>query len=531
MTAPVAAYRRERLQALMLFRVILVTVFLGAALLLDVNALADFSDPTNTTMLLLIVGTYALTILYAVMLRTQSNVFELAVAQLTLDVIIVGVLVNASGGVDSPFLFLFLLFVVAGALVLGRRAALNVALAVTAMMFVLAADTLALFEAEPASGLVWKETLFRVGLNGSAAIIIALLSGYLTELLGEATTRIEEQQASLDRLRALNDNILASLTSGLMTVDADDRIIFFNLAAEQILSAPAPNVLQQPLAEVFPPLAAITANDSRQRGELRYERDDGSAVYLGFSVSPLVADEEQSGRIIIFQDLSEIKRLEDEVQRSERLAAIGALAAGIAHEIRNPLAAISGSVEMLADEGLSPDDQHLLQIVLREVDRLNGLITDFLEYSRPRPLNLVRASLHAEVRRATDLFERRADIQLETALQDDVDVMLDTEAFQQVIWNLLNNAAQAASSTATNPRVRLRVHGTTLWVEDNGPGIAREHIDKIYQPFFTTRGEGTGLGLATLYKLIEAHEAQITTHAHGALGGATFELQLRAADG
>jgi two-component system sensor histidine kinase PilS (NtrC family) len=528
---------RERLEGLMLFRVLLVTLFLGSALALDVEGLADLSNVRNATILVLIVGTYGLTIVYALLLRKTADLAALAVMQLTLDVVIVMVLVEVSEGLNSPFLFLFQLAIIDAAVVLGRRAALYTAVAAAAALGLLAAEKIGLFAPVPAPGVVWKDTIFKVVTNSAAGFIIAVLAGYLSERLGEATTQLAEQQVSIRELKALNANILASLSSGLVTIDDDDTVIFFNRAAEQITGRSSEEVLGEPFREVLPTIADAIASPSGGEGrqEARYARTNGKDVYLGFSTSPLLnADAEAVGQIVIFQDLSEIKQMEEQMRRSERLAAIGTLSAAIAHEIRNPLASISGSVEMLSGgDDIEDDDRVLMSIVLREVERLDELISEFLEYSRPRELQLVTQDVTPTVESVLELFDKRQTDGLEVNFEAEVDLpraRLDSEAFQQVVWNLVNNATEATGSEES-PRIDIGLftRGTdvVLRIEDNGPGISPDDLERVFQPFFTTKKTGTGLGLATIYRIVEDHDGQVEVLPHGGeLGGACFEIVL-----
>jgi two-component system sensor histidine kinase PilS (NtrC family) len=297
-------------------------------------------------------------------------------------------------------------------------------------------------------------------------------------------------------------------------------------------------VLGELVSDALPGIATAIIDrpphDTRQ--EARFIRADGESVYLGFSTSNLLnADAEKVGRIVIFQDLSEIKEMEEQMRRSERLAAVGKLSAAIAHEIRNPLASISGSVEMLrAGAEMDEDDRVLMSIVLREVDRLNELISEFLEYSRPRKLHLSPQSLTPMIQSVLDLFHNRTsnrvDVNFE-ARPNLPEVELDSEVFQQVIWNLLNNAAEATESVDA-PKVDVRLHSddddVVLEIEDNGPGIDDENVDRVFQPFFTTKKTGTGLGLATIYRIVEEHAGTIAVEPHGGMGGACFRLVLPA---
>ncbi len=550
---------RERLEGIMAFRVVIVTLLLGSAIAIDVRALSSLSNPKNLTLLSLIVGTYLLTILYAIGLRRMSNLGLLAQLQVAADMLITAVLVFATGGLDSLFVFLFYLNIINAAIVTGHRGA-RLAAGATSAVFVflslvawhvLDVPALEALRAQRSVG----ETIYEVGINSAAAFLVAVLAGYLAQRLGEVTGELERQQSSIQELRALNANILASLNSGLLTVNADGLIIFFNHAAETITARRAEEVYGRPLAEVFPELAArlaqsrttlraLDADDSPPskpddpRLESSYTRPDGQTVYLGFSVSVLRDSRgEAAGRIVIFQDLSLVKRLEREKKLSERLAAIGELAAAMAHEIRNPLASISGSVEMLGSlADLSNDDAMLMRIIVREVERLDKLLTSFLEYSRPRPLDISSADLLELIGEVLELFRNRhVDAHTVVELQTEEDVtrapaLVDREAFRQVLWNLLNNAREAMDEQASPHRIDLSVsEKTTGWcvaIEDDGPGIDPEVQERIFEPFFTTKETGTGLGLATIHRLVEQHDGRIRVVEPRRLSGARFEIEL-----
>lgn len=541
---------RERLGVLLAFRVAIVTILLGGAVLTNAPALSSLSAPKNLTYLSLIVGTYLLTILYALGLRLVRNLKLLADIQIAGDLLVTAVLVISTGGIDSLFVFLFFITIINAAGVAGRQTAL-LAAAATAGVFVflalVATDTLQLpnieaLRTQRSTGAL----LYEISLHISAAFLVAILAGYLSNRLGEVTGELERQQSNVVELRALNANILESLNSGLLTIDTHDRIIFFNRAAEDITGHKASEVYGDPLAKVFPEVAAsLGKNPDIPRLESLYHRPGGDEICLGFSVSELRDSHRQNaGRIIIFQDLSDVKKLELENKRAERLAAIGQLAASIAHEIRNPLASISGSVEMLESMAdLGEDDALLMRIIVREVDRLNHLITDFLEFSRPRPLEFVDTDLLKLTREVVDLFKNQRS---DTHLQVDLDIpnelhaapaQVDREALRQILWNLLNNAREAMPAAPAAHRVRVSIcapdtHPHTHWrisIEDSGTGIAKSISERIFDPFFTTKEAGTGLGLATIHRLINQHDGRIHVTHSDELGGARFDIDIPAA--
>ncbi len=522
---------RERIEGLMFFRVVLVTLLLGSAVAVDIEALSALSDFKNAALLALIVTTYALTIAYAVLIRRIKRLDLLAAAQIFADLATTVILVAVTGFADSLFLFLFLVTIINSAVVLGRRAALFSATVTATSLVSLSIYGLSVEAYTEAS---IASLAFRVGANSAGAFVIAILSGYLAERLSEATAVLEEQQLDIAELRALNANILASLSSGLITVDRDRKIIYSNRAASELTALSSEELLGANLSRVFPDLDD-GALASGQRYESRFEREDGTELHFGFSVS-LLRDSvgDSNGNIIIFQDLTEIRALEEQMQRSQRLAAVGELAAGIAHEIRNPLASISGSVEMLRDdEESSEENRMLMSIVMREVERLNDLITEFLNYSRPRTLQLSKLSLQQIIREICQLFQAGdgdTEIEIEIQNADGRTVLADEEAMRQVVWNLLKNGAEACEISNRPAKLYIEVIAgestTSLAVEDDGPGLDDKAAEHIFEPFYTTKDRGTGLGLATIYRIIEDHGGVIRHAPPTRLRGARFEVIL-----
>jgi two-component system sensor histidine kinase PilS (NtrC family) len=413
----------------------------------------------------------------------------------------------------------------------------------------------------PAGGVQLLPMTFEIGVNAAAAFLIAFLAGQLSQRLGEVSGELEQTESDLRQLQTLTRNIVASLSSGLLTVNDEGRVFFVNEAASEILGPSQETLVGMRLEDLAPAFDRALADESdnnmddrqaqsRRRRECEYAHPDGQTRFLGFSHSPLrEAEAEQAGHIIVFQDLTEIKRLEEKNRRAERLAAVGELAASIAHEIRNPLASISGSVEMLQQTAsLDETDQNLMQIILREVDRLDVLISEFLDYSRPSELTFEPVDLENLVDDVVSLFDNRngsPPVELSLKQSDETEEFVvhgDQESLRQIIWNLLNNAESALGETGRDvePKIRVQLVGAStsrqhsgrsveIVVDDNGPGIDNEDLDHIFEPFFTTKEEGSGLGLATTYRLIEEHEGSIEVVPHGPLGGARFTIKLPAA--
>lgn len=555
----------RRLKGLMSFRVLLATVLLGGTIAIDAEQLASLSEPRNVALLSLIVVTYLLTIIYAVLLEQLDALRGLAIFELAADMVLVGVLVLFTRGLDSLFIFLFYLNIINAAVVAGRMAALWVAgttvLIFSGLGFLAAAQLGQGWLGLPAGDVQLLPMTFEIGVNAAAAFLIAFLAGQLSQRLGEVSGELEQTESDLRQLQTLTRNIVASLSSGLLTVNEEGRVFFVNEAASEILGPSQETLVGMRLENLAPAFDRALADESdnhmddgqahsRRRRECEYAHPDGQTRFLGFSHSPLREDEaDQAGHIIVFQDLTEIKRLEEKNRRAERLAAVGELAASIAHEIRNPLASISGSVEMLQQTAsLDETDQNLMQIILREVDRLDVLISEFLDYSRPSELTFEPVDLENLVDDVVSLFDNRngsPPVELSLKQSDETEefvVQGDQESLRQIIWNLLNNAESALGETGQDvePKIRVQLVGAStsrqhsgrsveIVVDDNGPGIDNEDLDHIFEPFFTTKEEGSGLGLATTYRLIEEHEGSIEVVPHGPLGGARFTIKLPSA--
>ncbi len=536
----------RRLTGLTFLRVLLISFFLGATLLLDINAsrFAELPPLHHRLYMGLIVFTYVLTIIYALWIRLRTPSTMLAYVQIGFDLLITTTLVTFTGGFhSSPFLFTLYLPIIAAAILSTLRASITIATIVTIITIITALIYLGVIPSPEAmdTTLVGGSTrtiLLEAGLNISFTYLLAWSAGQLAKQLGQAHTEIAQSKLDIRNLQTLNENILASLNSGLLTVDQSMTIIFFNRAAEQITGHHLNDIFGKKLESLFPELANTLTSETafNERHELNFTPPgEKTPLFLGFSISPLLdSDRQHTGHIIIFQDLSNYKRLEELAARNEKLAAIGQLSAAIAHEIRNPLASISGSVEMLQSiSSLSEDEHALMNIVLNEVERLNKLISEFLDYTRPRPLNLEHTSITELFDETLLLFSHHSNaINVTFNKDDDLPLIpMDKEALKGVLWNLLVNAAQAMDELPEDEQqihihIELNDAQISIAVEDNGTGLAPADAQHMFEPFFTTKDTGTGLGLATAFRIMEAHKGEIMLTTPRQLRGACFMLSL-----
>ena len=510
-TQPFADAARTRLTYVMLFRVGLVTLLLASALVAEIGAgVGEETSPVVGTLFGLIVATYGLTIVFALLLSRVKEVGALAAVQVGSDLVLTTLLVHLTGGAESAFAFMYILVVVGAAFVLGRGALVAAGAAV--LLYV--GDGLG------ASGVPLRTLIRSLAVNAVAFAATGALATRLATELRRAGEHIASQGLKLRDLAALHQDVIRGLTSGLVTVARDGRILTFNAAAAEIVGRSAGECVGRPLTEIMPGLAALQASvgdGALRRGEVTQIVDGGrEARTLGVSLSPLVDSSGRTvGRIVNFQDLTELRRMEVAMQRAERLAAVGRLAAGIAHEIRNPLAAISGSIELLSQtvqaDG-AKENRELMSIVIREVDRLNGLITELLEFARPRALEPQRLDVGATMAEMLKVFEndkRLGETPVELVADAGVLVDADPGQLRQVVWNLLRNAAEAAPGQPINIEVRAEGDRAALTIRDRGPGIAPEHRPRIFEPFFSTKEKGTGLGLATVHRIIDEHRGAV----------------------
>ncbi|WP_373044937.1 two-component system sensor histidine kinase NtrB [Vulgatibacter sp.] len=529
----------RRLLWLAAFRVAAVTVLVGTTAVITFKGGEPLGGRSTISLSSLAVGTNLLQIGVVLLLRLKRRLRELALVQIVGDVAFAAALVYLTGGAESLFTFLYLLAVVNGGILLARQGAWFAASAAffahITLVLVMQFGWIAPAEGN-VTALGWADLYQVIFTHGAAFGLTAVVASYVAGQLERAGARAEVAEESLSKLGALHDAIVRSISSGIVTTDEDHGVSFINRAGEDILGTRFETLRGEPLDRIFPVLGTALgrARDTLQRLECTWQRPDGSTRVLGFTINPLIDGEgRRLGTSAVFQDLTPFRDLEARAARSERLATVGELSAGLAHELRNPLASMSGSIEMLAaSRTQGEEDQRLFDIVLREADRLNSLVTDFLAFARPaapeaRDLSL--PELLGEVMHVFSADPRLARFRLESEIAD-AHARIDPAQIKQVLWNLLLNAAQASGTDGT---LVLRCGpgqsaGTAfIAVQDAGCGIEPELLARIFDPFFTTKAQGTGLGLATVHRIVESHGGQIEVQSTPGVG-TCFTLVLPA---
>jgi two-component system sensor histidine kinase PilS (NtrC family) len=526
----------------MLFRVALITLVLGATTLLYWLGDADLAAPGSLLLYGIIGATYLLTIIYVVALRGPTRLSRLAHTQLAVDLVIASLLVHMTGGAQSAYTFFYPLTIIGAATVCSRDATIWVALAAALLFLLVGLLTWSGFlpapaglGARPVSPLDLSRSL---GLNLAAIGGVSILALNLSTQLQRTSASLASERTAAADLLTLHSDIVRCLSSGLLTVDPWDMVLTINESACEILSTSPAGTVGALVEKVLPGLSAqmkgLGPKGSIQRSELNVERPGQSDLVVGISVSPLADHGGRFlGRVVNFQDLTELRKMEVNVKQAERLAVVGGLAAAVAHEIRNPLASISGSIELLGQMPQSDEDgRALMGIVTREIDRLNGLVSDLLDYANPRPLKIAPIDVAELVRDTVRVFGQDrglGSVTVDARLEERTDVKLHADAakLRQVLWNLIRNAAEAAAQGGGHVVVELErgAHEVAVRVRDDGPGIPSEHRDRVFEPFFTTKSRGSGLGLATVLNLVTDHRG--TVHLESQAGrGTCFTVRL-----
>jgi two-component system sensor histidine kinase PilS (NtrC family) len=544
---------RRKLAWLIAIRVGISTLLLGSA------AMVQFFSPGSFPVepLFLLIGlTYALNILWALTLRWAERRRWLVDVQLACDALIVTAFIAVTGGITSYFSALYILPIAAASSVESRRGGTMIAI-LSALIYV-GVVLVQYFSLANMLGLTWLDqgivlppvrlAVYTTGLNVFMFFMIAFLSGSLADRLQRAGDRLERASSEIADLQAFNQHVIDSLTSGLATTDLEGRILTFNRAAETITGNPALSVIGRRIEDVLdlPPSIApdlnVLGKGRSRRIETSYRTGDGRQIEIGFTAAHLYTPGGNAGMLFSFQDVTDIKRLERDARIRQRLAAVGEMAAGIAHEIRNPLASMSGSIQILRQElPLSEEQAQLMDIVLRESERLNNTIRSFLAYARPQRFSIARLDVGRVLNDAALLLRNSAEVQEGHVI--DVNVPATEVAFEadenqirQIVWNLATNGLRAMKNGG---RLRLgaRVdaaspeHPESVVVEvaDEGVGIPAEELDAIFQPFRGSFTKGTGLGLAIVHRIVSDYGGDIqVTSTPGRGTTVSVRLPLRA---
>jgi two-component system sensor histidine kinase PilS (NtrC family) len=542
-----------RLRYLMLLRVAFVTFLLGIATFLEIKGEDLLPEISLLSLYLIIITSYILSLFYFFLLNLTKNIKITLYIQAICDVLMITGLVYATGGISSVYAVFYTLVIIYSVLFLERRGGLIIASACS-ICYGLLLDLEYYKILTPLYAIVSQDNPFTAGYVFSRIIIyilsfylIAFLAIFVVEQEKKTRTLLQEKETAFDQLDLLHRSIIESVDTGILTINLRGQIKSFNRAAEEITGYSFAEVEDKNIVDLFPEYGDLLENihtggypySQQSRVEMYIESHEKTPLTLGCSVSFLNdGTEKRIGDILVFQDLTAIKKMELILEKNRRLAFIGEMAAGLAHEMRNPLASISGSIQVLHKSLLlNETDERLMQIILRGKDQLESFMRDFLLLSRPTPGI-------PEMIKITDIIEDilesirylpdwRDDIQVIKSLQDHLPfIRANKTEIRQLIWNVLMNAIQ---SMPNGGRVTIETGKDTtdisagqfleIKISDNGQGIMENDLGKIFEPFYTTREKGTGLGLAIVNRIVEGHAGKIKVDSRSG-EGTTFMIWL-----
>ena len=525
----------------MLFRVVMITTLLLIAIY--VETVSETLLPVNP-LYFLIAGTYGLTLVYALALRFLPLRDVQVYVQIIFDLLVITGLIYLTGGPGNRagFMLLYPISVLSGSILLYTRKSLVLAGVATlfyaAMLWAVRSGWIAGQGLSDVPAMPVKHVLYSIFVAGVACTTVALIGSYLAESLESVGQKLEAAAEEVADLRELHQVVVRSIHSGLLTADLGGRLLYVNEFGVAILDRRLAELRGKRLRDIFgsvlfepSALEARAAHHGLERLEIGYRRPAGEDVDLGISVSPLAtADPRNAGYLLVFQNLTDIKRLEREVRTKEKLAAVGEMAAHLAHEIRNPLGSISGSAQVLMSEpNISAEQGRLLAIITRESKRLSDTLNQFLYQARPSVGARGPVDVGRLISEAVTLLRNGPEVGPTHSVEFEMDhgphvCLADPDQITQVFWNITRNALEAMPDGGTL-RIRVSMELDTLLIScrDQGRGIGREEQRRVFEPFQSGTPMGTGLGLAIVYRIVRDHHGDITLRSlpHGT------EVQVR----
>ncbi|MBP8981195.1 MAG: PAS domain S-box protein [Syntrophobacterales bacterium] len=543
---------QARIKGLIIARIAMVTFLLAVFVFMQANApdvQTRLSIPYFYSIILIV---YLLSLFYPLMARIIAQPAMQLYIQAMMDVIIITAIIYVTGGIRSTYAVFYPLVIIYTVLYLGRNAGL-IAASAASISYGLLIDLEFYKVIEPFTyPSMWEipdtagHVFLRIFINMVSFYLIALLASFVVEKERKTRALLAEKESAFNRLDVLYRAIIESIDAGIMTIDLEGRVKSFNRAAEEITGWRYPEVENKSIGEILPDWKTLFEHritDERQvqgRLEMPVTVSHGRKIILGCSLSPLRDhDGGKIGDIIIFQDLTAVKEMEEIMERNRRLAFVGEMAAGLAHEIRNPLASISGAVQMLQrEQGIGDTETRLMQLIIRSKDQLEGFIKDFLMLARPErgehgPVSV--SELVGEVLEGAMVMPDWNDrIAINNDLVPGLTLLGNREEFRQMFWNLILNAAQAMPAggilkITARKRRQGNEEGVEVVFSDTGKGISARDKNMIYEPFFTTKERGTGLGLAIVLRIVNGYGGRLSFESEEG-HGASFTLWLPAGD-
>ena len=538
-------YLFSRVKWSLFFRLVIITVILISIIAFHLRESRTLLVPNLIAVYIMVGLSYFFTLVSLIASYKIRQLVAFSYLQMSWEVVFATVFIYLTGVWDSLFGFLYILAIIISSLLLFRIGA-----------FVSASACAVLFGAQ-VFGVKYGWIPLWLGVKPEEIDLLYLLrnffyyifyffasaslGSYLTEQLRRTKKELSEVKLGFDRLEVLNEAIVRSIKSGLMIIDAQGRISFLNRSAENIFGKKAEELTGKALFELFPDGVKDKLEEARKKGgreKINYTNFRKQDLVLECSWQRLENPGDLPlGELLVISDVSELEKMEERLRTADRLAVVGKLAAGIAHEIRNPLGAISGSIELLKQEtGTDETVSRLMGIVLNETERLNKLITDFLLYAWPKARDIQAIHLDQLFKNLVEMLIGRANnVKLELKMEPDMIIYADPKLVEQIFWNLANNALEAMPGGG-----RLEIRGGKeprevkegVWFSflDTGIGISKENLGRIFEPFFTTKDKGTGLGLSMVWRIVEEIGGEIEVQSQEGKG-AEFRIWLPSKSG
>ena len=515
----------QKIQSLIIGRLLVIFLILVASWIWNSGHLKLSFDDFPRGLFLVFLISVGLTIAYFFILRLSRNYSMQVRIQFFFDSLLITWLVWRTGDLTSPYITLYIVLIsIASTFLTARETILSATICFfmfTILSISVATGTLGSFGITPSP----EKIVQIIAFNGGALLLVGLLAARLSDRHASGE-QLKETTQTLASLRVLHERIIESIRSGLITTDLDGNIYTFNAAASEITGYKSDEMIGKSIAALFSNIEQSMALslETTETGEQppRFEADlmtpEGFAVRVGYGISPLFsAGGETSGLIITFQDLTEIRTMEESVRRKDRLAAVGRVAAGLAHEIRNPLGAMRGAIQVLESQTERGTSQaKLMEIILRESDRLNKIITNFLTYARPRVGNFTEIDVREAIGDTIVLLKHSPDVKenhaLETILpHNPVMLSADPTQLKQIFWNLARNSllAMPGGGTLKVETEKITFNRVRIVFSDTGVGMSPAQVERLFEPFSDSTTGGTGLGLSIVYQIIRDHNGTI----------------------
>lgn len=515
----------QRIQTLIIGRLMMIFLLVVAGWIWHSGKLKLSIEDFPQGLLFIFLMSVGLTIVYFFVLRLNKNYHWQIRVQFLLDVVLITWLIWRTGDLTSPYITLYIVLIAVSSIFLSARGTLLMA-AICALLF----SVLSILSANgtiPSPNIAFEtlKVIQIISFNVVAFLVVGLLASRLSDRQASGE-QLKEATKTLANLRVLHERIIESIRSGLITTDLEGNIYTFNTSAVEITGFTTEEMIGKPIAGLFSNIEksielteeAIKTGEQLPRFETDLITPEGFAVRVGYNISPLFSEEgETTGLIITFQDLTEIRTMEESVRRKDRLAAVGRVAAGLAHEIRNPLGAMRGAIQVLESQTQPGSSQaSLMEIILRESDRLNKIITNFLTYARPRVSNFSEIDVREAINDTIMLLKHSPDVKenhnIEAVLPR-LPVMLSADPTQlkQIFWNLARNAlyAMPEGGDLQIETEKIAFNRVRIVFSDTGFGMSPAQVEKLFEPFSESTTGGTGLGLSIVYQIIRDHSGTI----------------------